>query len=300
MGRDLPCPRCGVWSYTYGVYGECKQGTNCVEKEPKGAYEQTKPAPKHEEKVMSKHVPTSPVRTHSQQGTPGRIVGPGAPATPAPKGAVDWTKCTRTIEGFPVRDLRVDEDGDIAGICTTSGGGDVSAYWRASDGWLIASVSHQSCSLDASTAHRGAPPQTAEPAKAAACEGQLAADGNYYGLYGKEWRVHDKKAPLHARPVPQPIPFAVGEHVEWVGCGESAIVEILGLDPVSKDAWLRNLQTKRRFSHPQSTLRRPPAKRVVTVTVREFMHYGQRMWTDADKGEKFTGRSHEFTVEGEE
>lgn len=30
---------------------------------------------------------SGPTRKHSQQGTPGRIVGPGAPATPAPKGA---------------------------------------------------------------------------------------------------------------------------------------------------------------------------------------------------------------------
>lgn len=74
---------------------------------------------------------------------------PGCTRTPATP--VDWTKCTRTIEGLAVRNLRVDEDGDIEGVYTINGV-DARAYWRASDGWLIASLLHPMNRLDATSA----------------------------------------------------------------------------------------------------------------------------------------------------
>lgn len=238
MGRDLPCPKCGVWSYTYGVYGECKQGTNCIEKEPKVTYEQTKHAPK-------------PNATTREAMADGNYNGPNGR---------EWSD----HEGKPVK---------AAAVCTC--------------------VSQPVPSPRPPWGHSvRCPCYAPEPELTRASIDDATP---------AEWDAASKQE--YARRDAQPAPFAVGERVEWVGCGnESEAVEILGLDPRSGDAWLYNPRTKQRFSDPQSTLLRPPAKRGVKQV--EYAHTGgSKHWIHehglVNSDYAPTGRTHSYEVDDE-
>lgn len=340
MGRDLPCPKCGVWSYTYGVYGECKQGTNCIEKEPKVTYEQTKHAPK-------------PNATTREAMADGNYNGPNGrewreaeyrdgQLRPKPEPA-KWVpkvgeKVRVTQYGREVIVCGFGLNGKYAFYDTVSGaygGCPVDALWPLPEltadaqpepvkgkpeyefidkdgevGWTSdvnppGPKTGNVRSKEQGNIERAEIPwkaaYAAEPAKAAAvctCVSQPVPSprppwghsvrcpcyapepeltrASIDDATPAEWDAASKQE--YARRDAQPAPFAVGERVEWVGCGnESEAVEILGLDPRSGDAWLYNPRTKQRFSDPQSTLLRPPAKRVVKQTEYEDRN-GLRAW----------------------